>query len=95
MSDVIFVLTPEGDYLEVLVDGDAASTAALEAAFHARQVTPELLLATGGTLANWFASVTFGGPDLRTCYIGSLRGTRIPYFRTPVAGLPMAHWRDR
>ena len=43
MSDVIFVLTPEGDYLEVLVDGDMAATAALEAAFHAREVTPELL----------------------------------------------------
>lgn len=95
MSDVIFVLTPEGDYLEVLVDGEAASTAALETAFHAREVTPELLLATGGSLANWFASVTFGGPDLRTCYIGSLRGTRIPFFRAPVAGLPMVHWRDR
>jgi hypothetical protein len=38
------------------------------------------------------ASVTFGGPDLRTAYIGSLVGTRIPYFRSPVAGLPMVHW---
>ena len=38
------------------------------------------------------ASVTFGGPDLRTVYVGSLRGTRIPYFRSPVAGLPMVHW---
>ncbi len=24
--------------------------------------------------------------------IGSLMGTRIPYFRSPVAGLPMVHW---
>ena len=38
------------------------------------------------------ASVTFGGPDLKTVYIGSLFGTNIPYFQSPVAGLPMVHW---
>lgn len=95
MSDVIFVITAEGDYLEVLDDGDPAASAALERAFHERRVTPEMMLAAGGKLAPWFASLTFGGLDLRTCYIGSLRGTRIPYFRAPVAGLPMVHWSER
>jgi hypothetical protein len=52
-----------------------------------------MMLAAGGTLAPWFASITFGGADLRTAYIGSLKGTRIPYFRSPVPGLPMVHWR--
>jgi hypothetical protein len=52
------------------------------------------LFATGRGVAPWMASVTFGGADLRTVYIGSLKGERIPYFRAPVAGLPMAHWRD-
>ena len=37
--------------------------------------------------------LTFGGQDLRTVYLGSLFGTRIPCFRSPVAGLPLAHWR--
>jgi hypothetical protein len=35
------------------------------------------------------ASVTFVGDDLRTVYVGSLKGKRIPYFRSPVSGLPM------
>jgi gluconolactonase len=95
MSDVIFVITPEGDYLEVLDDGTPQATAALERAFREDRVTPELMLAAGGTIAPWFASLTFGGPDLQTCYIGSLRGTRIPFFRAPVAGLPMVHWHER
>ena len=43
----------------------------------------------------WMASVTFGGPDLRTAYIGSLQGFRIPYFQAPVPGLPMGHWNER
>jgi hypothetical protein len=25
-------------------------------------------------------------------YIGSLLGTTIPFFRSPVVGLPMVHW---
>ena len=50
------------------------------------------MLACGGSVATWMASITFGGPDLRTAYIGSLRGTRIPYFRSPVGGLPLVHW---
>jgi sugar lactone lactonase YvrE len=95
MSDVIFVITADGEYFEVLDDGGPAASAALELAFRERRVTPEVMLAAGGKLAPWFASVTFGGPDLRTCYIGSLRGTRIPFFRAPVAGLPMVHWRER
>ena len=30
---------------------------------------------------------------VRTVYIGSLMGTTIPFFRSPVAGLPMVHWK--
>lgn len=94
-TDHIFALTPEGD-LRILLDDDhgSAEGKALLAAFKQDAVTPELQLACGGEIAPWMASVTFGGPDLRTVYIGSLRGTSIPYFRSPVAGLPMAHWHD-
>ena len=38
--------------------------------------------------------IRFGGPDLRTAYIGSLKGKRIPYFQAPVPGLPMVHRGD-
>jgi hypothetical protein len=56
---------------------------------------PECILAErDGTLAPWTASVTSGGANLRTVYVGSLRGTTIPYFRAPVPGLPMIHWNE-
>ena len=57
-------------------------------------MTEDVLFATGRGVAPWMASVTFGGPDLQTVYIGSLRGSRIPYFRAPVPGLPMVHWKE-
>jgi gluconolactonase len=38
-------------------------------------------------------SIAFGGPDLRTAYVGSLVMSRLATFRTPAPGRAMAHWR--
>ncbi len=94
MSDRIFAITPQGDLRILLNDDNPKPSALLMQAFENDAATPDHMLACGGTLAPWFASVTFGGPDLKNVYIGSLRGTRIPWFRSPVAGLPMVHWND-
>ncbi|HEX3857818.1 MAG TPA: SMP-30/gluconolactonase/LRE family protein [Verrucomicrobiae bacterium] len=93
-SDKLFVLTPEGELKILLDEGDPQKVAALEKAFFNNHVTEDVLFVTGQGIAPWMASVTFGGPDLRTVYIGSLKGKRIPYFRSPVPGLPMVHWND-
>jgi len=94
MTDRIFAITPQGDLRILLDDDNPEPSRRLMEAFRRDAVTPELMLACGGTIAPWFASVTFGGADLRNVYIGSLRGTRLPYFRSPVAGLPMVHWTE-
>ena len=94
MCDQVFAITPEGDLRIILDDDVSGPSQALKQAFEAGEATPEHMLACGGTIAPWCASVTFGGPDLRTVYIGSLRGTRVPYFRSPVAGLPLVHWNE-
>lgn len=94
-SDKLFVLDPRGDLRVVLDEGDPQKVEELEQAFQKGQVNEQVLFATGQGIAPWMASVTFGGPDLRTLYIGSLRGSRIPYFEAPFPGLPMVHWNDR
>jgi len=92
-ADRLVAITPQGDLLELLDDGAGPAVQAFEAAFATGRTVPfELTLACGGPFANLMASITFGGPDLSTVYIGSLRGTTIPSFRSPVAGLPMVHW---
>ena len=92
-ADRLVAITPEGDAIELLADGDPDTTAAFERAFATgRPVDFATLAACGGKLAPWLASVTFGGPDLKTVYLGSLKGNTIPYFQSPVAGLPMVHW---
>jgi hypothetical protein len=95
ISDKLAALTPEGEELILFDDGDPARVAEFDRHFFAGTVTPEIMMATHGSVAPWMASLTFGGADLRTCYVGSLRGTTLPCFTAPVAGLPLAHWQDR
>lgn len=92
MADRLVAITPEGDLLTILDDGQPEKTAILDRAWEEGRVTPELMAQTTGTLCPWMASLTFGGPDLKTVYLGSLRGDRIPYFTSPVAGLPLIYW---
>jgi sugar lactone lactonase YvrE len=92
-ADRLIAITPQGDMLELLDDGNPAATNRLEEEFATGgPVSFETLTATGGTIAPWLASITFGGPDLKTAYLGSLKATTIPCFESPVAGLPLAHW---
>lgn len=92
-ADRLVAITPEGDLLELAEFGNPEATVAFEAAFSSGvPVSFETMAACGGAIAPWLASVTFGGKDLQTVYLGSLRGDRIPCFRSPVAGLPMVHW---
>jgi sugar lactone lactonase YvrE len=92
-TDRLVALTPEGELLTLLDDCDAKLRAVYDEHFYAGTMTPDIMARTKGTIAPWMASLTFGGADLQTVYLGSLMGTTIPYFRAPVAGLPMAHWR--
>jgi sugar lactone lactonase YvrE len=95
MADRLIALTSQGTLLTLLDDGDARANAVLRQHFDACTLTPELMERTHGQIAPWMASIAFGGPDLRTVYLGSVLGTRIPFFRSPVAGLPMLHWSSK
>lgn len=93
-TDGIFAITPEREVRIILEDSTPEEVAAFDGRFRAGTVDMDLLLGMGGSVAPWCASVTFGGPDLRTVYVGSLRHTRVPFFTSPVAGLPLVHWAE-
>jgi hypothetical protein len=52
----------------------------------------DLAMAAGPNL-QLITSLAFGSPDLRTAYLGSLVMGTLPTFQSPVAGLPMRHWK--
>ncbi len=92
-TDVLVAITPEGEVLTILDDSNPVTKKKLFDTYHSNAVTPEILGETKGTIAPWMASLSFGGPDLKTVYLGSLRGTTVPYFKCPVAGQKMIHWK--
>ncbi len=92
-TDELVAITPTGEVLTLLDDSQPATKKKLLDAYHNRAVTPEILAETQGNIAPWMASLSFGGADLTTVYLGSLRGTRIPLFSSPVPGQKMIHWR--
>lgn len=94
LNERLIALTPEGEVLTLLDDCNPEAIRSYEGHYIAGTVTPELMGECRSQLAPLMASVTFGGPDLRTVYLGSLAGNRLPFFRSPVAGLPMSHWRS-
>jgi len=94
LSNRLFRITPDGTQHLLLEDADAADIDKAETSL-AEGLVERLLFSErrGRTLGN-IASVAFGGSDLRTVYLGSLGGTSLAVFRSPVAGLPLGHWRN-
>ncbi len=91
-KEQLFALTPDGELRILFDDGDPAAVAEFDRNFFAGTLEARHMAACKSGVAPWMASITFGGPDLKTVYIGTLMGTTIPYFRSPVSGLPMVHW---
>src|SRR6267142_1154303 len=69
-ADRLIAITPEGELLELLGDTNPEGTARFEAEFSTGEPASfQTLSGTGGAIAPWLASVTFGGPDLKTAYL--------------------------
>ncbi len=87
------IITTDGDYHVVFEDANEPLLATFEQKVASGEATPFDMLAAAGKTLQLVTSVAFGGPDLRTVYVGSLGMSTLPTFRSPVAGLPMRHWR--
>ncbi|MEF9481140.1 hypothetical protein OWR21_02730 [Ralstonia sp. 1B3] len=68
-ADRLVAILPTGEVHTILEDGNKEATAAFEAAFSTGEIVPMgIIEKTGGKIAPWITSVTFGGPDLRTVF---------------------------
>lgn len=65
---------------------------AVEDAFVNGQMRAEHLGPIPGTQLQHVTSIAFGGPDLRTAYVGCLHTDCIFRFRAAVPGIPPPHW---
>jgi sugar lactone lactonase YvrE len=94
VSNRIVRVAPDGRAHTVLEDADPAHVAAVETAYRAGTMGRPHLDRVSGRVLKGLSSLAFGGPDLRTAYLGNLQGDRIHRFAAPVAGHPPSHWRD-
>lgn len=92
LNEKLIAITPEQDVITLLDDGNPEAIQNYENSLQDGTFTPEKMMACKGKIAPCMASITFGGKDLKTVYLGSLLGKNLPYFQSPIAGLPLPHW---
>lgn len=78
------------------MDAEGNLWVCLPAADKVVAITPSLEVVTvihdlKGDIVNHPTNVTWGGPDLKDLYIGSIRAGYVLKARSPVAGLPLIH----
>ncbi|HLG88504.1 MAG TPA: SMP-30/gluconolactonase/LRE family protein [Alphaproteobacteria bacterium] len=84
-------VTPDGKQTLMLDDPDPRLDE-FDALHRVNRLTRPMLSATRGKVLSNISSIAFGGPDLKTAYLGCLNGDRIATFHAPIAGLPPVHW---
>jgi sugar lactone lactonase YvrE len=92
VSNRVIHVLPDGTQRVFLQDADEAHLAWVEAAYQANDMgRPHLDNVKSQRLKN-ISSIAFGGPDLRTGFLGCLLGDHVTTLNMPVAGHPPAHW---
>ncbi len=76
----------------VLEDNDPGHLDWVEAAYEAGTLGRAHLDRIASRRLRNVSSLAFGGPDLKTVYLGCLLGDSLASFRVPVAGWPLPHW---
>jgi sugar lactone lactonase YvrE len=93
LSNRVIRIETNGRRTLVLDDADPKDVAEGEAFFRAdKGGRHHIEVGARRSLKN-IASVAFGGPDLKTVYLGNLAGSAIPTFRSPIAGAEPVQWR--
>jgi sugar lactone lactonase YvrE len=92
VSNRLFRIAPDGKISLMFEDSLSGHVERVENALVDGSIKREDFYLRSGTRVQNVASVAFGGPDLRTAYLGSLAGDTIASFRAPVAGLALPHW---
>jgi sugar lactone lactonase YvrE len=92
VSNRVIRVAPDGSQQLILEDVDEAHVEWSEQAFIMGALGRTHVDVNGGRFLKNISSIAFGGADLRTAYLGCLKGDSIASFQSPVAGHPPAHW---
>ncbi|MDO9526647.1 MAG: SMP-30/gluconolactonase/LRE family protein [Gemmobacter sp.] len=93
VSNQILRIGPDLTWHVIFSDIDPTALAAIGTAHAERRLTRDMIIESRGQRVSNLSSLAFGGPDLRTLYLGGLTVSSVFSCRVSVAGAPMAHHR--
>lgn len=93
VSNRVIRLAPDGRQEIVVEDANPGHVARFEAAYLEGRLDRSHLGRVESARLRNVSSLAFGGPDLRTAWLGCLLGEQIARFAAPVAGAPPLHWQ--
>jgi sugar lactone lactonase YvrE len=92
ISNRVIRLDPDGSQEIVIEDADANHLGTVEKAFEQKMLGRAHLDNVRSRWLKNISSIAFGGPDLKTAYLGCLLGDQIAKYELPVAGLRPPHF---
>ena len=91
ISNRLIRVAPDLTWTVLLDDPDPALTDIESDYARGRLTWDQISRSKGARLSN-LSSIAFGGPDLKTIYLGGLGHNTIRVLRSSVEGFPMSHW---
>jgi len=93
VSNRIIRMQPDLTWKIVFEDCDPDFFAQMAATYSEGKLTRDMIVNSRGTRVSNLSSIAFGGPDMKTMFLGSLTMPSLACLRAPAAGEPMNHWR--
>ncbi len=93
VSNRVIRLAPDMSWTILFEDIDRQAFEAIATAHAKGQLTRDMIVESRGSRVSNLSSIAFGGPDLKSVYLGGLGLEAVQVARSAVAGVPMAHWR--
>jgi sugar lactone lactonase YvrE len=93
ISNRLIRIAPDLTWTVLFEDVDRGELDTISSAHAKGRLTWDQISQSRGSRVSNLSSIAFGGPDLKTLYLGGLGIGEVQVLRSPVAGMPMEHWR--
>lgn len=93
ISNRLIRIAPDMTWTVLFEDADHEILKATASTYARGCLTWEHIAQSRGSCVSNLSSIAFGGPDRKTIYLGGLGNDSVKILRSPIAGVPMAHWR--
>ncbi|MCV7410645.1 5-valerolactone hydrolase [Mycobacterium florentinum] len=93
ISNRLIRVAPDLTWTVLFEDFEPSELDTISATHAERRLTWDQIAQSRGSRLSNLSSIAFGGPDLKTLYLGGLGISEVQMLRSPVPGMPMEHWR--